>query len=94
MACSTNICVYKHCINNIKDKKYSFFRFPTDIDRVKQWQKLCGNISLALMEPESLNKFRICEKHFLQSDIITYATRKVLKKTALPIPYQEETGKS
>lgn len=65
-----------------------------DIDRVKQWQKLCGNISLAPMEPESLNKFRICEKHFLQSDIITYATRKVLKKAALPIPYQEETGKS
>lgn len=93
MALSTNICVYKHCVNNIKEKKCSFFRFPSDINRVKQWQKLCGNMTLALMDPESLNKYRICEKHFLVNDIINYATRKVLKKSSNPIPYQEESGK-
>lgn len=89
MSTSHHQCVYLDCSNNDRlNKDITYFRFPVkDIQRMKQWQKNCCNITVALMDASEL-KFRvICEKHFMPSVIIVNNQRKLLQRNSVPIQY-------
>lgn len=88
-------CVYVGCCNtNILNKEVSFFRFPVkDAKRAMEWQKNCGNSTIALMDVDSLSNKLVCEKHFSSSDFLVGKKRKLLKKEAIPMMFVEEIEK-
>nr|XP_042906470.1 uncharacterized protein LOC107450749 isoform X1 [Parasteatoda tepidariorum] len=68
-----------------KFKDRRFFRFPSDIERCKEWIEILKMTQLQSVPLESLHKrYRICSIHFNDT---AYATskRKYLKQNAIPI---------
>lgn len=92
MNTASHSCVYVGCCNNTRtNKEVSFFKFPVkDSKRAVEWQKNCGNITIALMDVDSLKNKSICEKHFLASDLLINSKRKLLKKNSVPVRFVEE----
>lgn len=84
----TLYCSYKNC--SIRRETFSsvtFFQFPND-ERRQTWIKNSGNHLLKDLTPKNI-RF-LCEHHFCEVDIRAQTFRKVLSKTAVPIPYAEE----
>ena len=68
MTTANNICVYAKCLH--KKGEVAFFKFPIqDVERTREWQKNCGNINIAIMDPTDLKQRCIYENHFLPEDI-------------------------
>ena len=61
-------CAIYGCSNNwgkenLKNEKYSFYRFPRDSNMCIKWINACGR-----KDKINTNVARICSKHFLESD--------------------------
>lgn len=69
----------------------SFFRFPKEINRAKEWLMICERPDLMRrvdLGEINVNNYYVCETHF-PNQILDYATRKILIKTALPLSLAE-----
>lgn len=69
----------------------SFFRFPKEISRAKEWLMICERPDLMRrvdLGEINVNNYYVCETHF-PNQILDYATRKILIKTALPLSMAE-----
>lgn len=69
----------------------SFFRFPKEISRAKEWLMICDRPDLMRrvdLGEINVNNYYVCETHF-PNQILDYATRKILIKTALPLSMAE-----
>lgn len=87
-----NMCYYINCgKHRLKDNGISYFKFPIkEKQRAIEWQKRCGNIEIALMDVEELKETKLCERHFLKSDILINSRRKTLRRNALPVAYNSD----
>ena len=88
----TDLCYYVNCgRHRIKDPGISYFRFPVkDRSIAIEWQKRCGNIEIAMREVEDLKEVKLCERHFLERDLLISPQRKLLRRKALPVAYNNE----
>lgn len=69
----------------------SFFRFPKELSRAKEWLNICDRPDLLRrvdLGEININNYYVCETHF-PNQILDYATRKILIKTALPLTLAE-----
>lgn len=85
MATRLKTCSAKDCnISRSTNPNASFFKFPRDIDRCKEWVKNSGNEKLLLVPSKRLNvrKF-LCEHHFEESQFFDKFRRR-LKRSAIP----------
>ncbi|OXU22215.1 hypothetical protein TSAR_000735 [Trichomalopsis sarcophagae] len=58
-------CAFKNCRGLSRRDKRSFFRFPKDPQRSKQWVVACDRNDLLEKTPiELFNSYRVCAKHF------------------------------
>ena len=76
-------CCYPICDNTYRKRpSKSFFHFPRDESRAKEW--------LAMMEmkeiPKSRNSapVRVCSDHFLETDFDKTSAKRLLLTTAVP----------
>ncbi|XP_046395227.1 uncharacterized protein LOC124162669 [Ischnura elegans] len=65
------------------DEPLSFFRFPKETSKAKEWAKFCLREDL-LWREGSLNNYRICSEHFKQEDYRQTYPRRLLKAEAIP----------
>ncbi|XP_050497852.1 52 kDa repressor of the inhibitor of the protein kinase-like isoform X2 [Diabrotica virgifera virgifera] len=70
------------CKNNSKNCNYSFFRFPKDADRARNWAMLCQREDL-INKKTNLNLNRLCSVHF-ENTMFSNETRNRLCKNAVP----------
>ncbi|XP_072393483.1 uncharacterized protein [Diabrotica undecimpunctata] len=82
---SGHICAVKNCKNRRSKCNESFFTFPKDPQRSKNWAILCSREDLLEeSEPENLfKKYRICAGHF-ESKCFLNDLRNRLQPTAVP----------
>ncbi|XP_055317617.1 uncharacterized protein LOC129576464 [Sitodiplosis mosellana] len=69
----------------------SFFRFPKELSRAKEWLVICERPDLMRrvdIGDITINNYYVCEIHF-PNQILDYATRKILIKTAKPLTLAE-----
>ncbi|KAL6255033.1 hypothetical protein P5V15_013366 [Pogonomyrmex californicus] len=57
-------CSVKGCKNNTKNSQCSFFYYPKDIERAKQWAIACLREDLASKAHLLYNSYRVCGDHF------------------------------
>ncbi|KAJ8703761.1 hypothetical protein PYW07_013055 [Mythimna separata] len=75
------ICGLKNLVGH--NKRVFMAKFPSDIERCKQWVKATGKESLAHLPIEKLHRSKyLCENHFQTTDFETKGTQ--LKQTAVP----------
>ncbi|XP_050515681.1 52 kDa repressor of the inhibitor of the protein kinase-like [Diabrotica virgifera virgifera] len=74
-------CSAKMCTNNSKNCNYSFFRFPKEADRARNWAMLCQREDL--LKKTNLNLNRLCSVHF-ENTMFSNKTRNRLCKNAVP----------
>ncbi|XP_066586361.1 uncharacterized protein [Prorops nasuta] len=91
-------CMYRNC-ENIRDEvdgdEPYWFRFPGEKDpRFLIWLKNCGCMDLLnKYKTSSIRQAGICSKHFKSTEFTTPCQSK-LKRTAIPISYEEESSNS
>lgn len=85
-------CSMASCTNtHQRCPSLSFFRFPKEINRAKEWLMICERPDLMRrvdLGEINVNNYYVCEMHF-PNQILDYATRKILIKTALPLSMAE-----
>ncbi|XP_007259509.3 uncharacterized protein si:dkey-250d21.1 isoform X1 [Astyanax mexicanus] len=88
-------CAAAECKQSTTQPNVSFFRFPLDAERCKQWVGNCGRPDLQKKSPEYLHRhFKLCSKHFEASFINKESQLKcVLKDDAVPTIFQSKTNK-
>uniref|UniRef100_A0A8C2JKC5 THAP-type domain-containing protein n=1 Tax=Cyprinus carpio TaxID=7962 RepID=A0A8C2JKC5_CYPCA len=63
-------CAAANCKQSTDQSNVSFFRFPQDPVRCKQWVGKCHRPDLETKTPEDLHSnYRLCSKHFETSMI-------------------------
>ncbi|TRY89230.1 hypothetical protein DNTS_025399, partial [Danionella cerebrum] len=75
-----------NCKQSTDQSNVSFFRFPLDPERCKQWAAKCSRPDLEAIAPEELHrKYMVCSKHFDRSMICQKTALKcVLRNDAVP----------
>ncbi|KAJ8678480.1 hypothetical protein QAD02_014267 [Eretmocerus hayati] len=78
-------CAFKDCRGLSRRDKRSFFRFPKDPQRSKQWVRACERDDLLEKTPiELFNSYRVCAKHFTDSMFLN-DLRNRLQPNSVPI---------
>ncbi|XP_051764384.1 uncharacterized protein si:dkey-250d21.1 isoform X1 [Ctenopharyngodon idella] len=79
-------CAAANCKQSADQSNVSFFSFPLDPDRCKQWVGNCHRPDLETKTAEDLHKnYKLCSKHFEMSMICQQSDLKaVLKDDAIP----------
>ncbi|XP_043105741.1 uncharacterized protein si:dkey-250d21.1 isoform X2 [Puntigrus tetrazona] len=87
-------CAAANCKQSTDQSNVSFFRFPLDPVRCKQWVGKCHRPDLETKTPEDLHKnYRLCSKHFETSMICQQTSQKsVLKDDAVPTIFDFTTN--
>ncbi|CAH0548992.1 unnamed protein product [Brassicogethes aeneus] len=81
-------CVANYCKNNSVNYKGTFFKFPSNVNRTKQWISVCGfNTDINIQ-----NK-RICDIHFT-SEMFRNTIRPLLNNKAIPIIFPSDINTS
>nr|XP_023030457.1 zinc finger protein 681-like [Leptinotarsa decemlineata]XP_023030458.1 zinc finger protein 681-like [Leptinotarsa decemlineata]XP_023030459.1 zinc finger protein 681-like [Leptinotarsa decemlineata]XP_023030460.1 zinc finger protein 681-like [Leptinotarsa decemlineata]XP_023030461.1 zinc finger protein 681-like [Leptinotarsa decemlineata] len=87
------ICAAKNCSNTSNStKKHTFFKFPTDLERAKQWLEICKNeVQQTKLNQicSNYNHFAICDVHFelcmfnnlMKNRLVSGAVPTILPKT-------------
>ncbi|KAI5614330.1 hypothetical protein C0J50_3649, partial [Silurus asotus] len=88
-------CAAADCKQSSDQCNVSFFRFPLDPERCKQWVGNCGRADLQSKSPEYLHRnFKLCSRHFEASLIQKESELKtVLKDGAVPTIFDFTTKK-
>ncbi|XP_035391302.1 uncharacterized protein si:dkey-250d21.1 isoform X2 [Electrophorus electricus] len=88
-------CAAANCKQSTDQANVSFFRFPLDPERCKQWVGNCRRPDLQTKTPEYLHRnFKLCSKHFEVSMIHRESELKcVLKDGAVPTIFDFTTNK-
>ncbi|KAG5897424.1 hypothetical protein JTB14_032115 [Gonioctena quinquepunctata] len=78
-------CAHRACISKARTRSTSFFRFPKDVERARDWLKACNRDDLLGKSPEVLyGNYRLCELHFEKDMLIKHKFRKLLIPEAVP----------
>uniref|UniRef100_A0A9J7XEJ3 THAP-type domain-containing protein n=1 Tax=Cyprinus carpio carpio TaxID=630221 RepID=A0A9J7XEJ3_CYPCA len=87
-------CAAANCKQSTDQSNVSFFRFPQDPVRCKQWVGKCHRPDLETKTPEDLHSnYRLCSKHFETSMICQQSSQKsVLKDDAVPTIFDFATN--
>ncbi|XP_016132500.1 uncharacterized protein [Sinocyclocheilus grahami] len=87
-------CAAANCKQSTDQSNVSFFRFPLDPVRCKQWVGKCHRTDLETKTPEDLHSnYRLCSKHFETSMICQQSSQKsVLKDDAVPTIFDFATN--
>ncbi|XP_059395958.1 uncharacterized protein si:dkey-250d21.1 isoform X3 [Carassius carassius] len=87
-------CAAANCKQSTDQSNVSFFRFPLDPIRCKQWVVKCHRPDLETKTPEDLHSnYRLCSKHFETSMICRQSSQKsVLKDDAVPTIFDFATN--
>ncbi|XP_016416839.1 uncharacterized protein LOC107746985 [Sinocyclocheilus rhinocerous] len=87
-------CAAANCKQSTDQSNVSFFRFPLDPVRCKQWVGKCHRPDLEIKSPEDLHSnYRLCSKHFETSMICQQSSQKsVLKDDAVPTIFDFATN--
>ncbi|XP_034168273.2 uncharacterized protein si:dkey-250d21.1 [Pangasianodon hypophthalmus] len=88
-------CAAADCKQSSDQRNVSFFRFPLDPERCKQWVGNCRRSDLQTKTPEYLHRnFKLCSRHFEASLIQKESElRTVLKDGAVPTIFDFTTKK-
>ncbi|XP_058268596.1 uncharacterized protein si:dkey-250d21.1 isoform X2 [Hemibagrus wyckioides] len=88
-------CAAADCKQSSDQRNVSFFRFPLDPERCKQWVGNCRRPDLQTKTPEYLHRnFKLCSRHFETSLIQKESELKtVLKDGAIPTIFDFTTKK-
>ncbi|KAE9529736.1 hypothetical protein AGLY_011832 [Aphis glycines] len=80
------ICAVKFCNNKMSQtKNISYFRFPSDQLRCKQWIENCHTVNLLKKDPAILYKnYRVCGVHFEDNMFLNPSSRNRLTMNAVP----------
>ncbi|XP_014213527.1 uncharacterized protein LOC106643068 [Copidosoma floridanum] len=87
-------CAFKNCRGLSRRDKRSFFRFPKDPQRSKQWVRACDRGDLLEKTPlELFNSYRVCAKHFADTMFLN-DLRNRLQPNSVPMQLEppEETA--
>ncbi|XP_055382521.1 uncharacterized protein LOC129612781 [Condylostylus longicornis] len=76
-SCET-ICCVKSCFSTKKCGKISFFKFPEDVNRKQEWEKLLK------LENDLANEMEICSMHFKKKYLIEEGEHLTLSEDAIP----------
>uniref|UniRef100_A0A671L803 Si:dkey-250d21.1 n=1 Tax=Sinocyclocheilus anshuiensis TaxID=1608454 RepID=A0A671L803_9TELE len=87
-------CAAANCKQSTDQSNVSFFSFPLDPVRCKQWVGKCHRPDLETKTPEDLHSnYRLCSKHFETSMICQQSSQKsVLKDDAVPTIFDFATN--
>ncbi|XP_029342022.1 52 kDa repressor of the inhibitor of the protein kinase-like [Acyrthosiphon pisum] len=87
----TIICAVKFCNSKMSlTKKISYFRFPSDQLRCKQWMGNCHTVHLLNKDPAILYKnYRVCCVHFEDNMFLNPSSRNRLTMNAVPTIFSE-----
>ncbi|XP_063542496.1 52 kDa repressor of the inhibitor of the protein kinase-like [Cydia strobilella] len=84
-------CAMYGCLSGWRNKERSFFRFPKDESRCRQWVIASGRYDFADKDAKFLySSYYLCDLHFLKTDRL----KKKLKTSAVPtqnLPQDYET---
>lgn len=89
-------CAAAECKRSSEQRSVSFFRFPLDPQRCKQWVENCCRPDLQSKTPEYLHRnFKLCSRHFEASLILKESElRTVLKDDAVPTIFDSTSKKA
>ncbi|XP_051540366.1 uncharacterized protein LOC127432896 isoform X2 [Myxocyprinus asiaticus] len=89
-----DFCAAANCNPSTDQSNVSFFRFPLDPDRCKQWIGNCRRPDLESKTPEFLHRnYKLCSKHFETSMICQQsALKSILKEDAVPTLFDFTTN--
>ncbi|KAL7303289.1 hypothetical protein TKK_0004481 [Trichogramma kaykai] len=83
-------CAFKNCRGLSRRDKRSFFRFPKDPERSKQWVRACNRNDLLEKTPiELFNSYRVCAKHFTDSMFLN-DLRNRLQPNSVPTHFSQQ----
>ncbi|XP_042621185.1 uncharacterized protein LOC109047956 isoform X1 [Cyprinus carpio] len=87
-------CAAANCEQSTDQSNVSFFRFPLDPARCKQWVGNCHRPDLETKTPEDLHmNYKLCSKHFETSMICQQSSQtSVLKDDAVPTIFDFATN--
>ncbi|RXN27567.1 hypothetical protein ROHU_019935 [Labeo rohita] len=87
-------CAAANCKQSTDQSNVSFFRFPLDPVRCKQWVVNCHRPDLETKTPEDLHRnYKLCSKHFETSMICEQSSQKsVLNDDAVPTIFDFATN--
>ncbi|XP_059400508.1 uncharacterized protein LOC132132209 isoform X2 [Carassius carassius] len=87
-------CASANCEQSTDQSNVSFFRFPLDPVRCKQWVGKCQRPDLETKTPEDLHRnYKLCSKHFETSMICQQSSQmSVLKDDAVPTVFYFATN--
>nr|XP_021335075.1 uncharacterized protein si:dkey-250d21.1 isoform X2 [Danio rerio] len=87
-------CAAANCKQSTDQSSVSFFEFPLDPDRCRQWVGRCNRPDLQTKTPEDLHKnYKVCSRHFETSMICQQSAVKcILKDDAVPTLFNFSTN--
>ncbi|KAK5648218.1 hypothetical protein RI129_003110 [Pyrocoelia pectoralis] len=82
-----DFCAVKSCMTR-NNGQMSFFRFPKDLNRCKEWLKLCSREDITMSNDVNYcyNNLRVCAKHF-ENSMFLNDLRNRLQPHAKPMLY-------
>ncbi|XP_066955579.1 uncharacterized protein [Macrobrachium rosenbergii] len=90
----SNLCAVHNCTNSKQTRPdLSFFRFPKDEDRCRQWIVKCCRPDLEVKSTKYLyNNCRICSEHFEDSQFMNAILKSKLLRNASPTLFNDPNG--
>lgn len=81
-------CSFRYCTEKSPTSNCTFFGFPKDPERYKQWIEIS---QCTLVDGDTkMSQYYLCEKHFSPNYISVTPRRKILLNTAVPEPFFNE----
>ncbi|XP_068202514.1 uncharacterized protein [Palaemon carinicauda] len=98
MACyfgNSALCAVFNCMNSRQSRRdLSFFRFPNDTSRCKQWINNCSRPDLGAKTTKCLyENYRVCAEHFENDQFMNKPLNNKLVWNAVPTLFKDPTAK-